>query len=336
MKEIRTRRLLLRPFRESDFEDLYELLSQRRDEEFEAYPGLTREICREKLDKRITGGAYYAMELCESGKLIGNVYCAKKPYAAREVGYIVNKDYQRRGYGFEALSAVVDNAFREGAHRIYAECDPRNVPSWKLMEKVGMRREGLLRQNIFFRKDEKGAPVWNDSYLYAVLKQDRPIPVGTDLSWVCGSEKFNCRVCGLLLSEGRILAMHDERSPYFYLPGGRVRLGETAEEAILREIREELGVEARIIRPLWLNQAFFTEDVDGLRYHELCLYFLLDASGTELGRRGERFTLREGKHVHEFEWLPFERLKDEYFYPVFLKREIFRLPEVFTLRTERE
>ena len=157
-----------------------------------------------------------------------------------------------------------------------------------------------------------------------------------DISYIAGGSKFNYRVCAVLLQEGKILAMHDERSPYYYLPGGRVKLGEKAEQAILREMEEELHITPRILRPLWLNQGFFTEDVDALRYHELCLYFLLDASGTDLSSRGESFTLTEGEHTHVFRWLPQERLREEYFYPAFLKTEIFRLPESFTLRTEIE
>lgn len=157
-----------------------------------------------------------------------------------------------------------------------------------------------------------------------------------DISFIEGNEKFNYRVCAIIINGGRILAMHDERSPYFYLPGGRVRMQETAEGAVLREIAEELGIEARIVRPLWLSQSFFTEDVDGLNYHELCVYFLMDVSGTELMDRGERFRLFEGKHTHDFEWLELKRLEDEYFYPLFLKKEIFSLPEHFTIRTDIE
>ena len=130
--------------------------------------------------------------------------------------------------------------------------------------------------------------------------------------------------------------MHDERSPYFYLPGGRVRMGERAEDAVLREVREERGIEARILRPLWLCQSFFNEDVAHVDYHELCLYFLLDISGTDLLSRGDRFRGPELRHVHDFEWLPFDRLREEYFYPLFLKTEIFHLPEQLTLRTDRE
>ena len=157
-----------------------------------------------------------------------------------------------------------------------------------------------------------------------------------DISFKSGNEKFNYRVCAMIISGDHILAMHDERSPYFYLPGGRVAIGETAEHAVIREIQEELGITPKIIRPLWLNQAFFTEDVDQLHYHELCIYYLMDITDTDLLSRGKTFTVSEGPRTHSFEWLPFERLKDEYFYPLFLKKDIFNLPDVFTIRTEVE
>ncbi len=113
-------------------------------------------------------------------------------------------------------------------------------------------------------------------------------------------------------------------------------MGERAEDAVIREIREELGVEMKILRPLWLNQAFFNEDVSTMDYHELCIYFLMDYEGTDLLERGEKFIRKEGGHIFTFEWLEKERLKSEYFYPVFLKTEIFSLPSSLTLRTEME
>ena len=157
-----------------------------------------------------------------------------------------------------------------------------------------------------------------------------------DISFKSGNEKFNYRVCAMMIFDGKILAMHDERSPYYYLPGGRVEIGETAENAVIREVQEELGITPKIVRPLWLNQAFFTEDVDNLHYHELCIYFLMDITDTDLLAWGEKFTLNEGHRTHTFEWLAFDRLKNEYFYPLFLKKDIFNLPNVFTIRTEIE
>lgn len=157
-----------------------------------------------------------------------------------------------------------------------------------------------------------------------------------DISFKSDNKKFNYRVCAMMISEGKILAMHDERSPYYYLPGGRVKIGETAETAVIREVQEELGVTPRIARPLWLNQAFFTEDVDGINYHELCIYYLMDITNTDLLSKGDIFISKECHRTHTFEWLEFERLKYEYFYPLFLKKDIFNLPNEFTIRTEIE
>lgn len=157
-----------------------------------------------------------------------------------------------------------------------------------------------------------------------------------DISFKIENQKFNYRVCAIMITENQILAMHDDRSPYYYLPGGRVKLGETAEHAMMRELQEELGIVPRIVRPLWLNQAFFREDVDNLHYHELCIYYLIDITGTDLLSKGRIFTINEGRRTHTFEWLPFGRLKNEYFYPLFLKEDIFNLPNEFTIRTEIE
>ena len=123
------------------------------------------------------------MELKESGKVIGNIYCGDRDFGAKEVGYIVNRRYQRKGYAREALSAVIGHAFAEGAHRVYAECDPRNAASWRLLESVGLRREAHLRKNIYFRKDESGAPVWKDTFVYAALPGDGAAQAGMD-GWI--------------------------------------------------------------------------------------------------------------------------------------------------------
>ncbi len=155
-----------------------------------------------------------------------------------------------------------------------------------------------------------------------------------DITFKTEEGRFNYRVCAILVNDNKLLAMQDERSPYYYLPGGRVNLHETAESAVLREIKEELDVDAEIIRPLWFNQSFFVEDVNKERYHEICLYFLMDISKTKLLEKGERFTLAEGNHKHFFEWLPFGKLKSEYIYPLFIKDKIFDMPQELTMVTE--
>ena len=169
MKDIRTQRLILRPFRDSDYDDLFEFLSQLENDEFEGYPGITYENGREHLKYRIGSEEFFAVELADAGKVIGNIYCGGRDYGAKEIGYIINRDYRRRGYAGEALRAVIEAAFRGGAHRIYAECDPRNEASWRLLEKLGLQREAHFRQNLFFFRDEAGEPIWKDTYVYAML-----------------------------------------------------------------------------------------------------------------------------------------------------------------------
>ena len=172
MEEISTERLLLRPFFETDYDDLFEFLSQLKYDEFEGYPDITRENGREHLKYRLGSDEFFAVELLSSGKVIGNIYCGNRDFDAKEIGYIINGDYQRMGYALEALRAVIENAFRKGAHRVFAECDPRNTASWKLLEKAGMKREAHLRQNIYFHKDSVGIPIWKDTFVYAMLESD--------------------------------------------------------------------------------------------------------------------------------------------------------------------
>ncbi len=62
-----------------------------------------------------------------------------------------------------------------------AECDPRNTASWKLPGSVGFRREAHLRQNVYFRKDTDGVPIWKDTYVYAILESDESIRKDTKL-----------------------------------------------------------------------------------------------------------------------------------------------------------
>ena len=172
MDRIETARLILRPFEERDYDDLYEFLSQRREDFFEAYPDITYENGRGHLAYRLGSSDFFAMELKETGKVIGNIYYGARDFFVREIGYIVNKNYQRKGYASEALTAVLRHGFETGLHRAFAECDPRNECSWGLLEKLGFRREALLRQNVWFRKDADGAPIWQDTYVYALLNED--------------------------------------------------------------------------------------------------------------------------------------------------------------------
>lgn len=148
-----------------------------------------------------------------------------------------------------------------------------------------------------------------------------------DLSFKTKEGRFNYRVGAIMIHQQKILMMKDEQTPYYYLPGGRVKMNETAEAALLRELKEESGVDGKIVRPLWLCQSFFEEDVSHEHFHECCLYFLVDVSKSDIFSRGNIFVLNENGHRFTFEWISFDRIAREYCYPLFLKEKIFDLPE---------
>ena len=169
MENIETERLILRGFTEDDYDDLYEFLSQRRDDQFEAYPGITYENGREHLKYRLGTDDFAAIELKSEKKVIGNVYFGSRDFEAREIGYIVNKNYQRCGYAFEAITEMMKLGEKKNVHRLFAECDPRNMCSWKLLEKLGFDREAFFKKNVYFKKDDNGNPLWQDTYVYGYL-----------------------------------------------------------------------------------------------------------------------------------------------------------------------
>src|SRR5689334_20866446 len=88
-----------------------------------------------------------------------------------------------------------------------------------------------------------------------------------------GNYRFNYRVVGVAIHDGRVLLHQGEGESFWTLPGGRAELGESAEQTLQREMREELEIEIEIVRLLWVVENFFR--FDQKNYHELSLYFLM-------------------------------------------------------------
>lgn len=170
---IETQRLLIRPFDPADWEDLHEYLSDGQVVRYEPYSVFAAEESRLEAVRRSNDPAFWAVCLKDGGKLIGNIYLAGQPFDTRELGYVFNARYQGKGYATEAAACLVDYAFvKLGARRVTAMSNPHNTASWRLLERLGMRREGHLIRNIWFKRDEQGAPIWADTYEYAILAEE--------------------------------------------------------------------------------------------------------------------------------------------------------------------
>lgn len=173
MENIVTDRLMIRRFKEDDWKDLYEYLSDKEVVEFEPYDIYSEDQAKEEAIKRKNNNSFYAVCLKENEKLIGNLYLGKEDFDTWELGFVFNKKYQGQGYVTEGAKALLDYAFTHlGARRIIAMCSPKNDRSWKLLERINMRREGILLQNVYFKTDSNGEPIWLDTYVYAMLKSE--------------------------------------------------------------------------------------------------------------------------------------------------------------------
>jgi len=155
-----------------DWQDLYEYLSNSNVVRYEPYEVFSEEACKAEAARRAEDKSFWAVCL-QNNKVIGNIYLAEQDFGTWEIGYVFNESYQHRGYASESVKALMDLAFGKlGARRIVALCNPLNTASWKLLERLNMRREGHLIQNIFFKKDANGQPIWQDTYEYAILKDE--------------------------------------------------------------------------------------------------------------------------------------------------------------------
>jgi ribosomal-protein-alanine N-acetyltransferase len=84
-----------------------------------------------------------------------------------EIGWTINRRFWGQGYATEAAEQVMDFGFRElQLHRIYAVCRVENRASWRIMEKLGMRREA------HYHEVEWTDGAWRDQYLYAIVDRE--------------------------------------------------------------------------------------------------------------------------------------------------------------------
>jgi len=110
-----------------------------------------------------------AMILKSTNQLIGNcgVRVNKVDDVEADIGYELNPKYWNYGYATEAAHAIVDFGFRHfGVHRIWADCVADNEGSAHVLEKLGMKLEGRLREKAYF----KGR--WWDALIYAILADE--------------------------------------------------------------------------------------------------------------------------------------------------------------------
>lgn len=167
---LETKRLFLRPLQMRDARDVYAYASDPEVARYvlwEPHASLseTRSYlrCMRSLYRRGLP-ASWAVVLRETGRVIGTVgfmwYSAQNRSA--EVGYSFSREYWNRGFATEALRAVLASAFAcLPLNRLEAQHDLRNPASGRVMQKCGMRMEGVLRQRILNKEEFVDVALWS-------------------------------------------------------------------------------------------------------------------------------------------------------------------------------
>ena len=122
---------------------------------------------------------------------------------------------------------------------------------------------------------------------------------------------FSYRVAGICVCNGKVLLQKPVNDAAYAFPGGHVALGESNEETLIREFKEEIGVDIRVGELKWVAEIFFPWGSKPC--HQICLYYMVEGEILE----DTRFMGIEERNVSlEFRWVPLEELKNLEVYPV--------------------
>ena len=184
--QIETDRLILRDFSPEDAGDLAACRADERSWRYYDPPGDVFEGARQHVQMFVDWQHaeprthfQLAITLKDTRRLIGDCGLrqrAELPFGETasnegDIGYELDPAYWGNGYATEAVLAIVAFGFGElGLHRIWTACVSENERSWRLMERIGMRREGLLKQNEWMRDR------WWDTPVYAFLRDEWAAP----------------------------------------------------------------------------------------------------------------------------------------------------------------
>ncbi|RSK27552.1 N-acetyltransferase [Bacillus sp. HMF5848] len=164
-----TDRLQIRFFSASDWKEVHEYTSNQSVMTYIPEGVMSEQATKDFIRKNQGEHAKnFAVVLTETNTIIGHIvfhkYFGEHTY---EIGWVFNPKYYNKGYATEAATATLKYGFETlGLHRVIATCQPENKSSYRVMEKIGMRREG------FFKKCIPHGDTWWDEYYYAILEEE--------------------------------------------------------------------------------------------------------------------------------------------------------------------
>ena len=170
--ELNTERLLLRPFRLADVDDAFSVASEP---EWARYlPLVPQPYSRQDAEEFVARQLLLSWDtnpgwaIVMKSRVVGSIALGVDVQnESGELNYAIRRDQWGKGLMAEAARAVMEWGFKErGVAKIFATADLRNRQSWRVMEKLGMSREGLLRSHFKAREGR------SDSLHYGILREE--------------------------------------------------------------------------------------------------------------------------------------------------------------------
>jgi len=167
--KLETKHLFIRKLKTYDYNDVYEYMKDKETMEY----FLDGPYSKAKVIAMLNPDGeqeHYALVLKDSNKTIGHLDFHKWDMPdSYEIGWIINKDYRNKGYITEAALALVNHVFiKKKIHRIIATCQPTNLASKRICEKLNMRLEGTFIKCTYNKKKD----IWMDELFYAILEEE--------------------------------------------------------------------------------------------------------------------------------------------------------------------
>jgi ADP-ribose pyrophosphatase YjhB (NUDIX family) len=150
----------------------------------------------------------------------------------------------------------------------------------------------------------------------------------TMITFAENGTRFTYRIGGIAIHDNRVLFQRaEEAEPFWFLPGGRAELGESAMETLKREMREELGVEVTIERLLYIVENFYQFSDSAASHHELGLYFLMTfPPDAYLYQLSGPFLREDNGMPITFAWLQLDKLAQLPIYPTVFQEVLQVIP----------
>ena len=141
------------------------------------------------------------------------------------------------------------------------------------------------------------------------------------------NRRFRLRAAASIIENAYVLFATNAAESYYYTVGGGVRLGETVEQTVVREVKEETGVDYKIDRLAFVQENFFKRD-DGmlkdLECHEITFYFLMKPRGTQ--QLNSHSKALNNTVDEQMVWLPVDKLAEYEAYPFFFREKLKNIP----------